>query len=126
MIEFRNKFNVALENDLNTSLALTTIFDVLKSNISNNTKIELLKDFDFVLDLGFADALNNNKINEIPTEHQNINDQLRIKIDALIEKRKAAKQQGDYASADAIRDDLLSMGLELVDTKEGTTYKIKK
>ena len=43
----------------------------------------------------------------------------------MIEKRKQAKLQKDYALADSIRNELLSKGIELVDTKDGTTYKIK-
>lgn len=45
---------------INTSLAITVLFDVLKSDASNNTKIELVKDFDLVLDLGFTKMLEEN------------------------------------------------------------------
>ena len=46
-------------------------------------------------------------------------------IQDKIEERKIAKQNKDYALSDTIRDELLSKGIELIDTREGTTYKIK-
>ena len=43
-----------------------------------------------------------------------------------IEERKIEKENKDYALSDAIRDELLTKGIELIDTREGTTYKINK
>ena len=123
--EFRNKFNDALGNDLNTSYAVTILFDVLKSDISNNTKIALVKDFDLVFGLGLTEALENAKdVKEVNTV-DNIDPALKAHVEEMIAKRALAKQQKDYASADAIRAQLLNEGIELIDTKEGTTYKIK-
>ena len=59
----------------------------------------------------------------IPEEQ---NSELDIEIKSLIEKRAQAKKNKDFALADSIRDDLLSKGIELVDTREGTTYRIIK
>ena len=59
--KYNNRFKEALENDLNTSLALTTLYDVLKSDITNKTKIELIKNFDKVLGL---DLLKKEKIDK--------------------------------------------------------------
>ena len=116
----KNQFSQALENDLNTSLAITAIFDTLKSDTTNATKIALIKDFDSVLSLGLVDALNNEN-----KEENAIDDTLVQYIEQKIEERKLAKQNKDYALADSIRAELQSKGIELVDTKEGTTYKIK-
>ena len=114
------QFKLALENDLNTSLAITAVFDVLKAQTTNSTKIKLLQDFDKVLGLGFAQILSQ----ENGTKNQ-VDENLKNYIDEMIEKRKQAKLQKDYALADSIRNELLSKGIELVDTKDGTTYKIK-
>lgn len=116
----KNQFSQALENDLNTSLAITAIFDTLKSDTTNATKIALIKDFDSVLSLGLVDALNNEN-----KEENIIDDTLVQYIEQKIEERKLAKQNKDYALADSIRAELQSKGIELIDTKEGTTYKIK-
>ena len=48
------------------------------------------------------------------------------KINELIEKRTAAKKNKDFAESDRIRDELKEMGIELLDTRQGTTWtKIK-
>ena len=49
--EYNNQFKNALANDLNTSMAITVLYDVLKSDLNNNTKLELIKKFDEVLSL---------------------------------------------------------------------------
>jgi cysteinyl-tRNA synthetase len=41
----------------------------------------------------------------------------------LIEQRKAARANGDYAGADRIRDELLASGIELEDSREGTRWR---
>ena len=45
---------------------------------------------------------------------------------SLIEERKEAKKNKDFAKADQIRDDLLVRGIRLIDTREGTTYEMIK
>ncbi len=118
--KFDNQFKQALSNDLNTSLALTTLYDVLKSDINDGTKYALMMSFDKVLGLKLQSAFDTLK-QEQPT----VDDDLRQTIETMIEQRKTAKANKDYASADAIRSKLAEMGVELIDTKDGTTYKIK-
>ena len=119
--EFRNKFAQALEKDLNTASALTIVFDVLKSDTNDGTKIALLKEFDTVLGLDFNKAIENNIIEDTVT----VDTDFEKYILEMIEKRKLAKQGKDYATADAIRNELSSKGVDLIDTPQGTTYKLK-
>jgi len=110
---YNNQFKDALNNDLNTSLALTTIYDVIKANISGKTKIELIKSFDKVLSL---DLLKENKITEEEQKY----------IEEKIKERNIAKLNKDYQKADKIRDELLSKNIIIKDTKEGTTFEIQR
>ena len=119
---FKNKFKAGLENDLNTATAITTIFDVLKADINDNTKIALIKDFDMVLQLGLTEALEN-KVDEI--EFVEIDQELKTYIETKIEERRIAKLEKNYAKADEIRNELSSKNIELIDTKDGTTFKLK-
>lgn len=112
--EFDKKFRAALENDLNTSLAITCVFDVLKSDMNDNSKIELLKKFDTVLGLSF-DKMLEQKTVEIDKDFENY-------ILSKIEERKQAKLEKNYAKSDAIRDELKAKGVTLIDTKEGTSF----
>ena len=123
---FQQKFNEALGNDLNTSLAITVLFDVLKSEISVNTKIALIKDFDQVLNLGLTEALERYTTMFGKEENTLPDEQLKNLIEQMIEERKEAKLQKDFVKADLIREQLLNKGVELIDTKEGTIYKISK
>jgi cysteinyl-tRNA synthetase len=98
---------------------------VLKANANGATKRALLADFDTVLCLDLlahADALNAEKNAE--AEKPATDDPFIREIEELIEARKNAKKEKNYAEADRIRAYLADKGVTLIDTKEGTTYKL--
>lgn len=111
--KYNQNFKNALSNDLNTSLALTTLYDVLKSNLSGKSKIYLIKAFDKVLSL---DLLKEEKISE----------ELKKYIEEKIKERNIAKQNKDYTKADQIREELLNQNIIIKDTREGTKFEIQK
>ena len=114
-------FVKALDNDLNTSLAVTAIYDALKAKTNDATKLALLREYDQVLCLNLLEAAEQQKtVEEAPAQDA----ELTQKIEAMIEARRAAKQAKDYAEADRIRAELSAMGVTLIDTKEGTTYRL--
>ena len=112
--EYKHKFTDCLEDDLNTSNALTLIYDLLKDeNVNEITKFKLIEDFDNVLAL---DLTKKEESNEFSSEE--------IKyIESKIEERKECKKNKEFDKADAIRNELLEKGIELLDTREGTKYK---
>ena len=110
--KYDEKFKEFLSNDLNTSNALTLLYDLIKdTNVSSNTKLKLIKSWDSVLSLDLI-------------KEKNIDEELLNKINELIEKRNIAKVNRDYALADQIRDELKNMNVVIKDTKEGTTFEI--
>ena len=111
--KYKEKFNNAISNDLNTSLMLTCLYDILKENTSDNTKLEIIKNFDKVLSL---DLLNNNK---------EINEELVKYINEKLEERKKAKENKNYELADNIRKELESKNIVIKDTREGTIYEVR-
>ena len=118
-------FVKALDNDLNTSLAVTAVYDVLKANTNGSTKLALLADFDRVLCLNLcenAEKLNAEKSAEAAKAPSD--DPMIRKIEEMIEARREAKKAKNYAEADRIRAELADMGVTLIDTKDGTTYKL--
>ena len=118
----RAVFTEAMDNDLNTSMAVTALYDVLKAKTNDRTKLALFEDFDRVLSLNLlaaAEALRN----AAPATPAADGD-LTEKIEALIKERLDAKKAKNYARADEIRAELTAMGVTLVDTKEGTTYTL--
>ena len=116
MDSLRAAFKAALDNDLNTSLAVTALYDVLKAKISDGAKYVLLCEFDTVLSLGIQAAA------EAKAEEAAVPQEGDAEIDALVAARTAAKKERNFAEADRIRDLLKDMGIVLVDTKEGTTW----
>ena len=112
--EYKRKFTDYLEDDLNTSNALTLVYDLLKDeNVNDITKFKLIEDFDNVLAL---DLTKKEEVNEFSEEE--------IKyIESKIEERKEYKKNKEFDKADAIRNELLEKGIELLDTREGTKYK---
>lgn len=115
---FIDKFKENMDNDLNTSLGITSVYDVLKANISDATKIYLLNDFDKVLSLDLVKAANKLK------EEKNSSVDT-AKVEELIKKRTEARANKDWATADAIRDELNAMNVVIKDTPDGITWSVK-
>lgn len=106
---YDNKFKEALNNNLNTSMCLTILYDVLKDNsINESTKISLVQKFDTVLSL---DLLKENNVV--------VDKELERKVNELIEKRNSLKKEKKYEEADKVRDEIKALGAEIKDTREG-------
>jgi len=121
--EGKRRFTDALDNDLNTSLAVTALYDVLKFETNDDTKLALIKDFDKVLGLSLVE--NAKAVKKTPVdEHADLAPELRAYIEDAIERRKQAKANKNYAEADNIRAELTARGVTLIDTKEGTKYTV--
>lgn len=117
--EYQDKFKQALSDDLNTSMALTVVYDMLKADISDKTKRVLAASFDEVLSLDLLNA------GEMLSAGDSIDAELEAYVLEKIEERKAAKKEKDFAKADAIRAELLEKGIVLEDTREGVKWHLK-
>ena len=109
-------FKSALSNDLNTSMCLTILYDLLKdNNVNGTTKLEIISDFDKVLSLDL-----------LKKEEVKIDNELDNYIQEKIKERNEYKKNKDFVSADKIRDELKNKGIIIKDTRDGTTYEIIK
>lgn len=112
--KYKKKFGEAFGNDINTSLMLTAVYDVLKDDaITDVTKFKIIEDFDKVLSLDLTKV-----------EEKTIEPAFEKEILNKIEERIEAKKKKDFALADKIRDELLLKGVKLIDSREGTTYEL--
>ena len=126
----REKFNKALGNDLNTSLAVTALYDVLKYQTNDATKLFVLDDFDRVLSLDLLkkaekirktnasvqpSAVSFTVVSESGEQDEAIEQQIR--------DRYEAKKAKDFAKADAIRDALKAQGIEITDVPGGAKWR---
>ena len=118
--KLQGSFKEALDNDINTSLAVTAVYDVLKANTNDKTKLYLLADFDKVLSLDLIEGAK--KLSETKEEPQGEKDELTLYVEEQIALRAAAKKEKNFAEADRIRNELLEKGIKLLDTREGTTW----
>ncbi len=113
---YLDSFKEALDNDINTSLGLTCVYDVLKADIDDATKLYLIDEFDKVLSLDLTKAKSDNA--KIENENSGIN----AEVEALIAQRTKARAEKDWATADAIRDKLKEMNVVIKDTKDGIEW----
>lgn len=114
MDELRVKFNRSMCNDINTAMAITALYDVLKAKTNGATKLALIEEFDTVLSLDLikaAEELRKKEAEKYADEDP--------EVLALVEERTAAKKAKDYARADEIRDILREKGITLKDTPAG-------
>lgn len=111
---YKEKFVSFISDDLNIANAFTVLFDVLKdSQLNNKEKAILIEDFDKVFSLDLMEA---------PKQATNVDENL---INRLIVERAEARGSKNWARADEIRNEFIAMNIELLDTKEGTTWKVK-
>ena len=113
----RQRFVEAMDDDLNTPRALAAVFDLAReiftqqsagADISNAQST--LRELVGVLGLTLEEPDSDDAEGE-------------AEIDALIEKRRIARSERDFATADSIRDQLAEMGIEISDTPQGTTWR---
>ena len=102
-------------NDVNTSMGITLLYDVLKADLNGATKKAVIASYDEVLGLDLLKAEEK--------EESGVDAELEAFVLAKIEERAAAKKEKNFALADAIRNELLEKGIVLEDTREGVKWK---
>lgn len=127
--EYKTKFLRQMDNDLNTAMGVTVIFDVLKSKTNDATKLALIRDFDNILSLSLLEKAearrteNANIRTETSSGGYTITGEGDSTIDALVMRRYEAKKTRDFTTADRIRDELKAQGIEIIDLKDGASWK---
>ena len=108
-------FRDALDNDINTAMGITVIYDVLKSKANSATKLALIAEFDKVLGL---DLIANAK--ELADNAGAASADIPAEVLELVEQRKAARKDKNFALADELRDKIAALGYEVKETRQGT------
>ena len=134
--ELKARFTDAMDNDLNTALAVTAVYDVLKAKTNDATKLALIADFDTVLSLNLLEAAAKVRAQQkqqqaaaqsdelvITCLTEGVDDALKTEVEELIKARADAKKAKDFAAADAIRDKLAGMGVTLKDAKGAVSWE---
>ena len=119
LANMKDRFLKALNGDLNTSVAVTAVYDVLKAKTNDATKLAALADYDRVLSLNLLSAAESLRCKQAEEEAANADPE----IDALVAERTAAKKAKNFAEADRIRDELKLKGIEIIDTPQGAKWR---
>ena len=111
-------FKSALDNDINTSLAVTAVYDVLKEKTNDKTKIYLLNDFDKVLSLDLVEGAKKHT----EKKEEAVDDDFSKYVEEQLALRAQAKKEKNWAEADRIRDELTAQGIKILDTPQGAKW----
>jgi len=128
LAEYKAKFDKVMGNDLNTSMGVTAVYDVLKAKTNDATKLAILDSYDQVLSLDLL-AKAAEKRKELakaaakPAGAYTIHGEGDEAVDALVMARYEAKKAKNFAEADRIRDELKAQGIEIIDAKDGASWK---
>lgn len=126
----KKEFTDAMDNDLATAQALTVLYDVLKAQTNDATKLACLADFDSVLGLSLLEkAAQKRKADAAAKAAATSSGGYTVQgegddaVDELVLKRGEAKKAKDFAEADRIREELKTKGIEITDVPGGATWK---
>lgn len=110
--EYLKRFEEAINDDLNMPKALSIMWEVLRGEKSEKN-IDLLNKMDSILSLDLGKKESDNSYNiSIPDE-----------VNELLNKRKIARENKDFALSDSLRDEILKLGYVVIDSKEGQKVK---
>ena len=123
-LEPSQRFCDAMDDDLNTSLAITELMSLAgeANRENNNSELAIIKRN--ILGAGNELGLLQNSPDEWFKSNPAIDLDLK-KVEVLIAKRNTARMASDWGSADAARDELLNMGVQILDTENGTEWRAK-
>ena len=116
--KLQDKFTKNLALDLNTANAVSVLYDVLKADTNDRTKLYLIEDFDYVLSLDLRKAAEKLKAEQAERE-ANRYAGIPEEIVQMVEERAAAKKAKDFAKADELRDKVKALGYTIKDTPQG-------
>lgn len=105
--EYKQRFLEAINDDLNMPVAMSVVWDVIKNNSKSKKLAELIEQFDEVM--GFDIKSYKPQIEELPEDIKN-----------LVDERNKARANKNWAESDRLRDEIISKGYSVKDSKEGT------
>ncbi len=122
--KYTASFKEAFDNDINTSLALTCVYDVLKADTNDKTKLYLINDFDRVLSLDLAKGGEKAEEKTEQSIPEGVDAELAKFVEEQLALRAEAKKAKNWAEADRIRDELAAKGVKILDTPQGAKWSL--
>ena len=128
LAEYKAKFDNVMGNDLNTSMGVTALYDVLKAKTNDATKLAILGSYDEVLSLDLLAKADEKRKEQAkaaakPAGAYTVTGEGDPAIDALVMQRYEAKKAKNFGEADRIRDELKAQGIEITDMPGGASWR---
>jgi cysteinyl-tRNA synthetase len=129
LAQYKEKFLQQVGNDLNTAQGVTLLYDALKAQANDATKLAILDSFDQVLGLDLLNKASAVRDKQAKTQTAQTQGDVVIQgegdptIDSLVLQRAQAKKAKNFAEADRIRDELKAQGVEITDIPGGAVWK---
>ena len=122
--DFENRFNSALDDDFNTPIALSILFEIAKQiNINRKDDLSQAKTLaQLLIKLGNCIGILEYDVEDYLKQGMELSE---LNINEKIRQRDAARDSKDFALSDQIRDELLALGIILEDSTNGTTWRKK-
>ena len=122
--DFENRFNSALDDDFNTPIALSILFEIAKQiNINRKDNLKQAKKLaQLLIKLGNYIGILEYDVEDYLKQGMELSE---LNINEKIRQRDAARDSKDFALSDQIRDELLALGIILEDSSNGTTWRKK-
>ena len=127
--ELKAKFRKAMDSDLNTSMGVTVLYDVLKAKTTDATKLAALDALDSVLGLKLLEKAETLRAKQAAAPAAggftvvSESGEEDADVEAKIRARAEAKKAKNFAEADRIRDELKAAGIEVTDVPGGAKWK---
>ena len=116
--EYEEKFLSYINDDMNMPGAMSVVWEIARSTKKSAKFANLLLKFDEVLGLDMKNAEK-----YLVKFKQNDSEELPAEIKKLVEERKNARAEKNWAKSDEIRDKIISLGYSIKDTKDGIIVK---
>lgn len=118
--ELKDRFDLAINDDLNFPLALSVVWEIAKSKTKSKQMASLLKEFDRVLSLDIDKIDEKKEVTDTEKENNNV---LSKEIKDILQKRQDARKNKDFTLSDNLRDKALKLGYKIIDGKDTQTLE---
>lgn len=116
LLKHKENFIAAMDDDLNTADGISAVFELVRE-INTNVSGGQMASLEYV---NFASDLFNELIDVLGLLYNDKKEEIPQNVLDLVEQRKEARKNKDFAKADALRDEIAKLGYQVLESRQGT------
>lgn len=116
LLKHKESFIAAMDDDLNTADGISAVFELVRE-INTNVSGGQMASLEYV---NFASDLFNELIDVLGLLYNDKKEEIPQNVLDLVEQRKEARKNKDFAKADALRDEIAKLGYQVLESRQGT------